>query len=68
MNSYAEQTYAAGDAVNAPEYNPEEGFVFFGWDVPETMPAENITIDAALMLRGESHETGAAALTLPILC
>ena len=24
---YAEQTYAAGDAVNAPEYNPEEGFV-----------------------------------------
>ena len=55
---YAEQTYAAGDAVNAPEYNPEEGFVFFGWDVPETMPAENITIDAALMLRGDATGSG----------
>ena len=55
---YAEQTYAAGDAVNAPEYNPEEGFVFFGWDVPETMPAENITIDAALMLRGDANGSG----------
>ncbi|MBQ7123826.1 MAG: InlB B-repeat-containing protein, partial [Oscillospiraceae bacterium] len=35
-----------GAAVTAPEFTPNEGYDFSGWDVPETMPAEDITLDA----------------------
>ena len=45
---YAEQTYEYGAAVTAPEYTVPEGHTFSGWNVPETMPAENLVLDAAL--------------------
>ena len=35
-------------AVSAPEYTVPEGHTFSGWDIPETMPAENLVLDAAL--------------------
>ena len=45
---YTAQTYEFGTAVSAPEYTVPEGHTFSGWDIPETMPAENIVLDAAL--------------------
>ena len=45
---YAEQTYDYGAAAAAPEYTVPEGHTFSGWDVPETMPAENLVLDAVL--------------------
>ena len=45
---YAEQTYDYGAAVTAPEYTVPEGHTFSGWNVPETMPAENLVLNAAL--------------------
>ena len=35
-------------AVSAPEYTVPEGHTFSGWNIPETMPAENLVLDAAL--------------------
>lgn len=37
-----------GDTVTAPEYTIPEGYSFSGWNLPETMPAEDITLDATL--------------------
>ena len=45
---YTAQTYEFGTAVSAPEYTVPEGHTFSGWDIPETMPAENITLNAEL--------------------
>ena len=45
---YTAQTYEFGTAVSAPEYTVPEGHTFSGWDIPETMPAENLVLDAAL--------------------
>ena len=45
---YSVQTYEYGAAVSAPEYTVPEGHTFSGWDIPETMPAENLVLDAAL--------------------
>ena len=45
---YAVVPFAYGAAVTAPEYTVAEGYTFSGWDVPATMPAQNITIDATL--------------------
>ena len=45
---YAEQTYDYGAAVTAPEYAVPEGHTFSGWNVPETMPAENLVLNATL--------------------
>ena len=42
------QTVEYGAAIVAPEYTVAEGYTFSGWTVPETMPAENITLDATL--------------------
>ena len=39
---------AYGAAVTVPEYVTPEGYTFSGWDVPVTMPAEDITLDATL--------------------
>ena len=44
----AEQTYDYGAAVTAPEYTVPEGHTFSGWNVPETMPAENLVLNATL--------------------
>ena len=45
---YAVVPFEYGAAVVAPDYEVAEGYTFGGWDVPATMPAENITVDAAL--------------------
>ena len=45
---YAVVPFAYGAAVEAPAYEVAEGYTFSGWDVPATMPAQNITIDATL--------------------
>ena len=45
---YTAQTYEFGAEVSAPEYTVPEGHTFSGWDIPETMPAENLVLDAAL--------------------
>ena len=37
---------AFGSAITVPDYAEKEGYTFSGWNVPATMPAENITIDA----------------------
>ena len=37
-----------GAKVTAPEYKIPEGFTFSGWELPETMPAEDITLNAIL--------------------
>ena len=47
---YATQTYEVGAAVTAPEYEVPEGYTFSGWDVPAVMPAEDLTLDAALTI------------------
>ena len=41
-------SFVYGAAVEAPAYTAPEGYSFSGWTVPETMPAENITLDASL--------------------
>ena len=45
---YTTQTYEFGAEVSAPEYTVPEGHTFSGWNIPETMPAENLVLDAAL--------------------
>ena len=40
-------------AVSAPEYTVPEGHTFSGWDIPETMPAENLVLDASLVEDGK---------------
>ena len=37
-----------GEAINAPEYTVPTGYTFSGWTLPETMPAEDITLDATV--------------------
>ena len=39
-----------GTTVTAPAYTTPEGHTFSGWTVPETMPAESITLDASLTI------------------
>ena len=51
---YTAQTYEFGAAVSAPEYTAPEGHTFSGWDIPETMPAENLVLDAALTVNSYS--------------
>ena len=51
---YIAQTYEFGAAVSAPEYTVPEGHTFSGWDIPETMPAENLVLDAALTVNSYS--------------
>ena len=46
---YTTESYAYGAAVAAPTYAPEVGptyFTFSGWIVPDTMPAENLSVYA----------------------
>ena len=51
---YAVRNYEYGAAVSAPEYTVPEGHTFSGWDIPETMPAENLVLDAALTVNSYS--------------
>ena len=44
---YSVQTYEYGAAIITPAYDVPEGYTFSGWDVPETMPAEDLVVDAA---------------------
>ena len=37
-----------GETIEAPAYAVPEGYTFSGWEVPETMPAEDITLNATL--------------------
>ena len=43
---YSTQTYEYGAAIITPAYDVPEGYTFSGWDVPETMPAEDLVVDA----------------------
>ncbi len=45
---YTKLSFAYGANVTAPAYTVPEGYSFTGWNLPETMPAENITLDATL--------------------
>ena len=51
---YTAQTYEFGAVVSAPEYTVPEGHTFSGWNIPETMPAENLVLDAALTVNSYS--------------
>ena len=37
-----------GAAITAPDYKAPTGYTFSGWTLPETMPAEDITLDATV--------------------
>jgi len=63
---FAETTVTYGEVITAPEYDVTTGYTFFGWKVPATMPAENITLDAVLSvnsykitwkINGEEYDT-----------
>ena len=43
---YSVRTYEYGAAIITPAYDVPEGYTFSGWDVPETMPAEDLVVDA----------------------
>ena len=45
---YTTQTYEVGAPVTAPDYTVPTGYTFSGWNVPATMPDEDITLDATL--------------------
>ena len=45
---YTRLSFNYGETVTAPAYTVSEGYSFSGWNLPETMPAENITLDATL--------------------
>ena len=51
---YTTQTYEFGAEVSAPEYTVPEGHTFSGWNIPETMPAENLVLDAVLTVNSYS--------------
>ena len=45
---YTRLSFNYGETVTAPAYTVPEGHSFSGWNLPETMPAEDITLDATL--------------------
>ena len=45
---YATQTYEYGQTVTAPEYEVPFGYIFSGWDTPDTMPANDVHLYATL--------------------
>ena len=44
----ATKTFDYGATVVAPEYTAPVGYTFSGWEVPVTMPAKDLTLDATL--------------------
>ena len=50
---FMEEEYQAGETVAAPEAPEKEQFVFSGWkDLPEVMPAEDLTVTGAYQFAG----------------
>jgi len=47
---FDERSYVYGEVVEAPAYEVPAGYTFSGWDVPASMPAENLVLDATLTL------------------
>jgi len=47
---YVTADYHYGDTVYPPQYTVPEGYTFSGWNIPETMPAHDITLDAVLQI------------------
>ena len=45
---YTRLSFNYGATVTAPAYTVSEGYSFSGWNLPETMPAEDITLEATL--------------------
>lgn len=45
---YTRLSFNYGETVTAPQYTVPEGYSFSGWNLPETMPAEDITLEATL--------------------
>lgn len=45
---YTRLSFNYGETVTAPQYTVSEGYSFSGWNLPETMPAEDITLEATL--------------------
>ena len=45
---YTRLSFNYGATVTAPQYTVSEGYSFSGWNLPETMPAEDITLEATL--------------------
>jgi len=43
-----ETTVKYDQPITAPEYTAPAGYEFSNWDIPATMPAENLTLDATL--------------------
>lgn len=47
---YAKLDVLCGEEIEAPAYTAPEGYIFSGWDVPETMPAEDLIVEAELYI------------------
>ena len=43
---YGESRIPYGSAIEAPGYTAPEGYSFSGWDIPESMPAHDLYLDA----------------------
>lgn len=59
-------TLGYGAAITPPENPEKEGYTFIGWspEIPETMPANNLTVVAQYEKNGTSEEPEKPAVTL----
>jgi len=75
---YEETSVTFGAAITVPAYTAPEGYTFDGWTVPETMPANDLVLDATLTVKtytiiwkvdgekiAETSVTFGAAITVP---
>ncbi len=59
--------YAEGEEIMPPDVGKVDGFVFVGWeDLPDVMPAENITVEAILEVC--THETADNVVIIEATC
>ena len=61
---YATGSFAYGSTIVPPEYEVPEGYTFNGWNIPATMPAHDITIDATLAKNGTELISGSCGESL----
>ncbi len=47
-NPYAELSFAYGTPPEAPAFEVPAGYIFSGWDLPDAMPACDLTLNASL--------------------